>query len=118
MSRDEMAARVRGARREAGLTQIELARRLGKSQSMVSLAETGRAVVGERYVSSVIEACQLDPAWGAAATSVVDAKARKLDPNDFAGLDPETLELVVRGSQRDEELREKYVWWNTQWRFG
>ena len=34
------------ARREAGLTQAQLARRLGVSQAMVSQAESGRDVVG------------------------------------------------------------------------
>ena len=28
------------------------------------------------------------------------------------GLDPETLEVVRRGSKRDEELRQKYVFWS------
>ena len=117
MGNQELAARLRGARREARLTQMELARRLGKSQSFVSLAESGKAVVGERYVSRVIEACQLVSGWGAAEDPLVNGTKSKLDPNDFAGLDPETLQLVVRGSERDEELRTKYVWWDRQPRF-
>jgi hypothetical protein len=33
------------------------------------------------------------------------------------GLDPETGELVMRGSERDAELSEKDVWWtNGHWR--
>ena len=117
MGNQELAARLRGARREARLTQVELARRLGKSQSFVSLAESGEAVVGDRYVRRVIEACQLASGWGAAEDSLVNGPKSKLDPNDFAGLDPETLQLVVRGSERDHELRTKYVWWDTQPRF-
>jgi len=33
--------RLRQARREAGLTQVEVAKRLGRSQSLVTKAETG-----------------------------------------------------------------------------
>jgi transcriptional regulator with XRE-family HTH domain len=105
--------RIRNARRHAGLTQVELARRLGKSQTFVSHAEAGLARIGERYVQAVLQACGLAPDWGAPRAEVDGAPREGWDipPAERAGLDPDTLEPVRRGSARDEELRQKYVWW-------
>jgi len=58
-----IARDLRAARNHAGLTQVELAKRLKKSQAMVSAAETGRVSVGERYVKSVLRCCGLPPDW-------------------------------------------------------
>lgn len=55
---DLVAARV-----AAGITQVELARRLKKTQAMVSQAESGKMRVGERYVLAVLKACGLPPDW-------------------------------------------------------
>jgi ribosome-binding protein aMBF1 (putative translation factor) len=54
---------LRAAREEAGLTQAELAERMGKSQTMVSQAESGTARVSERYVRAVLDACGLPEDW-------------------------------------------------------
>jgi ribosome-binding protein aMBF1 (putative translation factor) len=54
---------LRAAREEAGLTQAELAERMGKSQTMVSQAESGTARVSERYVRAVLDACGLPADW-------------------------------------------------------
>ncbi len=61
--RDSIAQDLRKAREHAGLTQNELAERLGKSQTMVSQAESGSARVSERYVRSVLAACGLPEDW-------------------------------------------------------
>jgi hypothetical protein len=37
-----------------------------------------------------------------------------LRPHEIAGLDPETLEPVRRGSERDRELSRMFVWWNNR----
>jgi len=55
---------LRKARLKAGLTQVQLARRLKKSQAMVSSAEAGRVRVGSRYVERVLVACGLPKNWG------------------------------------------------------
>jgi transcriptional regulator with XRE-family HTH domain len=99
------------ARRQAGLTQAQLAKRLGRSQATVSQAESGRSRVSERYVNKVLEACQLEAGWGLPKASSEDASGWDLDPNDVAGLDPETLVPVRRGSERDLALRRTLVWW-------
>jgi transcriptional regulator with XRE-family HTH domain len=99
------------ARREARLTQAQLAKRLGCSQAMVSQAESGRDRVSERYVSKVLEACQLQAGWGLPPASSEEASGWDLDPRDIAGLDPETLVPVQRGSERDLALRRTLVWW-------
>jgi transcriptional regulator with XRE-family HTH domain len=104
-------ARVRDARRQAGLTQAELAGRLGKSQSLVSHAEIGLCHIGERYVQAVLAACGLAEDWGAPTSNDAPVEGWDIPPEERAGLDPETMEPVRRGSERDEELRRKYVWW-------
>jgi ribosome-binding protein aMBF1 (putative translation factor) len=54
---------LRAAREKAGLTQADLAEKLGKSQAMVSQAEAGKVSVGERYVATVLKACGLPKDW-------------------------------------------------------
>jgi DNA-binding XRE family transcriptional regulator len=56
---------LRAAREHAGLTQAELAKKLRKTQPMVSGAETGAVHVGERYVLAVLKACGLPADWKA-----------------------------------------------------
>jgi ribosome-binding protein aMBF1 (putative translation factor) len=58
-----IARGLRTARQIAGLTQAELARKLRKSQAMVSAAETGRVQVGERFIKAVLRACGLPLDW-------------------------------------------------------
>jgi len=99
------------ARRESGLTQAQLAERLGVSQSMVCQAESGQSRVSDRYVSRVVEACQLPPDWGLPKESSEALSGWDLDPKDIAGLDPDTLVPVRRGSERDLELRRTFAWW-------
>jgi transcriptional regulator with XRE-family HTH domain len=113
ISRRGVAGWLRDARREAGLTQVTLAKRLGKSQTLVSLAENGKLYVGDRYLRAVLAACKLPAGWGQAAPEMAREKdASELHAREIAGVDPETLALVRRGSERDKELRLKYVWWS------
>jgi transcriptional regulator with XRE-family HTH domain len=106
------AARLLKARRYARLTQTELARRIGRSQTLVCQAEKGVARVGERYVRLVLEACKLRPSWGAPKGK----RSRDGGQKPFVvGLDPETMQPVLRGTKRDLELARKYVWWSNGW---
>jgi len=66
--RQSIARDLRAAREHAGLTQAELADRMGKSQTMVSQAESGTARVSERYVKAVLEACGLPEDWAGPKT--------------------------------------------------
>jgi ribosome-binding protein aMBF1 (putative translation factor) len=61
--RSSLGADLRAAREEAGLTQAELAEKMGKSQTMISQAESGSARVSERYVRAVLKACRLPADW-------------------------------------------------------
>lgn len=51
------------ARRASRLTQTELAARLGKSQTLVSLTERGLVWTGEAYRLDVLKACGLKTSW-------------------------------------------------------
>jgi DNA-binding XRE family transcriptional regulator len=103
-----VAKRLRGARQRAGLTQVELAERLGKSQTLVSQAETGSACVNHRYVTTVLKACGLRRNWGLARGHTDEDSGAS---EHLVGIDPVTMEAVRRGSKRDLELGRQYVWW-------
>jgi hypothetical protein len=78
---------------------------------MVSQTESGRHHVSERYLKKVLEACELPTDWGLPKGSSETPSGWDLDPRDMAGIDPTTLEPVLRGSERDLELRQMFVWW-------
>jgi transcriptional regulator with XRE-family HTH domain len=106
-----LAKKVREARCEAGITQVELAKRLGRSQTLVSLAEHGVVRIGRRYVAAVQRACA-----GATQADTPSAKERSAQephaPDSYiVGMDPETLQPVWRGSARDAELNARFSWW-------
>ncbi len=61
--RGSIATDLRAAREHAGFTQAELAEKMGKSQTMVSQAESGTARISERYVHAVLKACGLPADW-------------------------------------------------------
>ena len=54
---------VRQARKAAGLTQAELAKRLGKTQPAISLAEASNGSTDPAFVSEVLKACHLPSDW-------------------------------------------------------
>ena len=58
-----LAPRLRAARRQARLTQAQLAERMGRSQALVSLAERGALRVGNPYLQAVLGACGLPQDW-------------------------------------------------------
>jgi len=132
----DIARTLRDARRTAGISQRQLAERLGRSQSMVSQAERGSARLGERYLRAVLDACGQSDSWVASASREAiedELVSAKLSPAeqaeereriweeqarrdwfraDVAGIDPETFRLVRIGSPRDRELRARFAWWS------
>lgn len=54
---------LRAARLHAGFAQKELAARIGRAQSTVSMAEAGTIAVSKAYVLDVLEACGLPRSW-------------------------------------------------------
>ena len=62
-TRQLIAHDLRRARAAAGLTQAELAERIGRSRSMVAGAEGGHQRVGAPYVARVLKACGLPMDW-------------------------------------------------------
>ena len=51
------------ARRAAKLSQAQLARRVGRSQTFVGRVERGVIACGEAYVLAVLQACGLPADW-------------------------------------------------------
>jgi ribosome-binding protein aMBF1 (putative translation factor) len=65
-ARAELGKTLRRAREMVGLSQGELAKKLGgKSQALVSRAESGDMSVGDEYVAAVLKACGLPKDWPA-----------------------------------------------------
>jgi ribosome-binding protein aMBF1 (putative translation factor) len=54
---------LKTARAAAGLTQAQLAKKLKKSQAMVSSAERGTIEIGPGYLRSVLKGCGLPMNW-------------------------------------------------------
>lgn len=75
--RRSIATDLRAAREHAGLTQAELAKKMGKSQTMVSQAESGTARISERYVHTVLKACGLPADWTGPRTRKAPARKRR-----------------------------------------
>ncbi len=73
-AREEMGRTLRQAREAGGLSQGELAKKLGKSQTLVSRAESGDMSVSEKYVADVLAACGLPKDWPASAASTSTKK--------------------------------------------
>ena len=75
--RQTLGGNLRAAREHAKLTQAELAEKLGKSQTMISQAESGEARISERYVLTVLKACKLPADWTAPKSKTSKTRAKK-----------------------------------------
>jgi ribosome-binding protein aMBF1 (putative translation factor) len=56
---------LKAARKSAGLTQAQLAKKLGKAQATVSGSENGKTQVSDKYVAKVLKVCGLPADWKA-----------------------------------------------------
>ena len=82
---------VREARRRAGLTQGELAHRIGTTQSAVARIERGRTEPGLRRVQAFVRACGLemevrivpedDSSWGIAQGNLRRSLDERIEQN-------------------------------------
>ncbi|HEY5377115.1 MAG TPA: helix-turn-helix transcriptional regulator [Polyangiaceae bacterium] len=75
--RQTLGGELRAAREHAKLTQAELAEKLGKSQTMISQAESGEARISERYVRTVLKACKLPADWTPPKPKTSKTRAQK-----------------------------------------
>lgn len=57
-----MQERIRAARQETGLTQAQLARRLGVDQSLISRIESGQRPLTVDFLKELAGTLELDPA--------------------------------------------------------
>ncbi|SET33397.1 short-chain fatty acyl-CoA regulator family protein [Oceanicella actignis] len=101
MSAPIVGARIRERRRALGVTQAELARRMGISASYLNLIESAKRGVSPRLVRAAAKALGLPPEAldGAAERRLAGLLAEMAADPDFAdlALDPaQTAELVAR----------------------
>lgn len=66
-ARAELGRTMRRARETAGLSQVQLAKKMRKSQTLISRAEAGELAITERFAAAVLKACGLPANWPAAA---------------------------------------------------
>jgi len=76
-AKETIAETLKAARHAAGLTQTELAQRLGRTQATISAAENGNMSVGERYVASLLKACKLPEDWKPPATKRARSRSKR-----------------------------------------
>lgn len=98
---NKAAALVKEARRRAGVTQAELAERLGTPQSVVARWESGQRVPSLASIERVARACGLDTSIGLVIHDTHDLLlARQLDP-----LSPgERIEYMVDAARQVSDL--------------
>ena len=80
-TRRALGRNLKAAREHAGLTQAQLADKLGKAQTTVSGSESGNIRVSEKYVANVLKACGLPKDWKAPSSTRIVTDA----PSDFKG---------------------------------
>jgi transcriptional regulator with XRE-family HTH domain len=94
---------VREARKRAGLTQAELARRVGSTQPAIARIEAGRSQPSFDRVVELIRACDLDLLVGLGPVDDADVhQARDLQYLDAS----QRLDVLVTTVHRLTELRE------------
>jgi DNA-binding XRE family transcriptional regulator len=62
-SQQSLGGKLKAARKEAGLTQVQLAKLLKISQGMVAGVELGSTSISGKYVARVLKACKLADDW-------------------------------------------------------
>jgi transcriptional regulator with XRE-family HTH domain len=87
---------VRDARRRAGLTQAELARRVGTSQPAIARYERARAMPDLATLHRIVEACGLELRLEL-VDDVIESKQALSRESDLVAL-PELHRLRARGS--------------------
>ncbi len=97
-SHETSALWLRAARRAAGLTQTELARRLGVDQSQVARAESGRVELSAANLDRYLRACRYRlVAVPTVAVTVSDVAVQirgQLEDGDTAGAFREVIQLI------------------------
>lgn len=86
--RAEMAARIKDARKMAGLSQGQVARSLGLHRPSISEIESGNRRVAAEELTGMAELFDVSVSW------LAGERAEKLDPQDAK------LELAARELQR------------------
>ncbi len=60
---DNIGARIKQIRTAAGLSQVNMAKKIGIGQSTLAQMETGRRTVAERYIMLLASAFNVNPDW-------------------------------------------------------
>lgn len=107
---NEMARRVRELRKRAGLSQAQLAKRLGKTQPWVSGRELGKRKVSTGDLQMIAAACGVGAEWVTSATSSdLLGAAAKASP-DAIDLAIAVLRSYAQMSEGERRMVEQMIW--------
>lgn len=93
--RSIIAQRLRIARENAGLTQGQVAQKLGLQRPTISEIEAGRRRVAAEELTELATLYHVDTAWLTDEQTDVDTDRIKLAARELAKLKPEDLNRVV-----------------------
>ena len=110
MDENNLGTRIRGARKKAGLSQDELAHRLGITMNTVNRYEKGHRLPDANILTRMVEVLNCDPAW-LLTGEVADRVAEKISPYYNVSTDPELSEINewLRDNPKDKKLFLKLV---------
>lgn len=99
MSNDEqrraIAQRLRLARETAGLSQGQVAKRLGLQRPSISEMEAGRRRVSAEELATLATLYHVDTAWLTGETTALDTDRIELAARELAKLKPDDLNRVM-----------------------
>jgi transcriptional regulator with XRE-family HTH domain len=94
-TRAEIAARLRAAREQAGLSQGQVARHLGMHRPSISEIEAGRRRVSAEELARFSEVYRVSVSWLTEEKSEVPDPAVELAARELAKLNKDDLDRVV-----------------------
>ena len=101
-----MNERIRDLRKSAGMTQAELARRIGLTQNFVAMIESGAREPGDRTIRDICQAFGVNEIWlRTGAGDMLAAKTREEEMTEAVGRLMATAPDSFKASQVSVMLR-------------
>lgn len=102
----ELGQRLRKARRNAGLSQTELAHHLGMTRGNVACMETGRQAIPARHLATAATHLRVDPGWLLTGYSHEALPPVVIDPRDLRRQADALMRLADELNRTAHALRE------------